>query len=225
MKWARTNFITLLIEESEVDRQLHPFSTTSISGSLIWDRRDDPFNPRKGYFLSFVLERAFPFLKSESDYLKSFIKYKQFIPIFSGVTFSATSRLGLGGGRQPIPIHERFFAGGSNSFRGEKFDELGPKDPVSQKPVGGEALFLLNFELTFPLILAIKDLSGALFYDKGNVFAEMKHFNLTALQDAVGIGIRYRTPLGPLRLEVAWNLDAAKGERKPLVFLTIGNVF
>jgi outer membrane protein insertion porin family len=225
MKWARTNFITLLIEESEVDRQLHPFSTTSISGSLIWDRRDDPFNPRKGYFLSFVLERAFPFLKSESDYLKSFIKYKQFIPVFSGVTFSATSRLGLGGGRQPIPIHERFFAGGSNSFRGEKFDELGPKDPVSQKPVGGEALFLLNFELTFPLILAIKDLSGALFYDKGNVFAEMKHFNLTALQDAVGIGIRYRTPLGPLRLEVAWNLDAAKGERKPLVFLTIGNVF
>jgi len=225
LRWAKTNFIDPPIEESEVDRQLRPFSATSISGSLIWDRRDDPFNPEKGSFLSFVLERAFPLLKSESNYLKSFIKYKQFIPVFSGVTFSATSRLGLGGGRKPIPIHERFFAGGSNSFRGARFDELGPKDPVSQKPVGGEALVLLNFELTFPLIPAIKDLSGALFYDKGNVFQKMTHFNLPALQDAVGIGIRYRTPLGPVRLEVGWNLDAENGETKPLVFFTIGNVF
>ena len=225
LRWARTNFFILLVEESEVDRQHRPFSATSISGSLIWDRRDESFNPEKGSFLSFVLERAFPLLKSESNYLKSFIKYKQFIPVFSGVTFSATSRLGLGGGRKPIPIHERFFAGGSNSFRGARFDKLGPKDPVSQKPVGGEALFLLNFELTFPLIPAIKDLSGALFYDKGNVFEKTTHFNLPALQDAVGIGIRYRTPLGPVRLELGWNLDAAKGERKPLVFITIGNVF
>jgi outer membrane protein insertion porin family len=225
MRWARTNFVILLIEESEVDRQDRPFSATSISGSLIWDRRDEPFNPEKGSFLSFVVERAFPLFKSESDYLKSFIKYKQFIPFFPGITFSATSRLGLGGGRKPIPVHERFFAGGSNSFRGERFDELGPKDPVSQKPVGGEALFLLNFELTFPLISGIKDLSGVLFYDKGNVFEEMKHFSMAALKDAVGAGIRYRTPLGSVRLEVGWNLDAENGETKPLVFITIGNVF
>ena len=225
MRWARTNFVILLIEESEVDRQHRPFSATSISGSFIWDRRDEPFNPEKGSFLSFVVERAFPLLKSDSNYLKSFIKYKQFIPVFSGVTFSATSRLGLGGGRKPIPVHERFFAGGSNSFRGARFDELGPKDPVSQKPVGGEALVLLNFELTFPLVSGIKDLSGALFYDKGNVFEETEHFSMAALKDAVGVGIRYRTPLGPVRLEVGWNLDAENGETKPLVFITIGNVF
>lgn len=132
---------------------------------------------------------------------------------------------GLGGGRKNIPIHERFFAGGSNSFRGEKFDKLEPKDPVSLKPVGGEALFLLNFELTFPLLSAIKDLSGALFYDKGNVFEKGKHFSLAGLQDAVGLGIRYRTPLGPVRLELGWNLDEPRGERKALVFITIGNVF
>jgi outer membrane protein insertion porin family len=225
MRWARTNFVILLIEESEVDRQLRPFSATSISGSFVWDKRDEPFNPRKGFFLSFVLERAFPLFKSKSNYLKSFIKYKQFIPIFSGITFSAASRLGLGGGRKPIPVHERFFAGGSNSFRGTRFDELGPKDPISLKPIGGEALLLLNFELTFPLIPAIKDLSGALFYDKGNVFEETKHFSMSALKDAVGVGIRYQTPLGPLRLEVGWNLDEESGETKPLVFITIGNVF
>ena len=84
---------------------------------------------------------------------------------------------------------------------------------------------MLNFALTFPLIPAIKDLSGALFYDKGNVFEETKHFRMSALKDAVGVGIRYRTPLGPLRLEVCWNLDDENGEAKPLVFITIGNVF
>jgi outer membrane protein insertion porin family len=225
LRWARTNFVILLIEESEVDRQDRPFSATSISGSLVWDRRDEPINPERGSFLSFVVERAFPLLKSESNYLKSFIKYKQFIPVFSRVTFSLASRLGLGGGRKPIPVHERFFAGGSNSFRGERFDELGPKDPVSLKPVGGQALLLLNFELTFPLISWVKDLSGALFYDKGNVFDETKHLSLADLKDAVGIGIRYRTPLGPIRLEVGWNLDAENGKAKPLVFITIGNVF
>jgi len=225
LRWARTNFVILLIEESEVDRQHRPFSAASVSGSFIWDRRNDPFHPEKGSFLSFVLERAFPLFQSESNYLKSFIKYQHFIPVLSRVTFSATSRFGLGGGKKPIPVHERFFAGGSNSFRGARFDELGPKDPVSQKPVGGQALFLLNFELTFPLIPAIKDLSGVLFYDKGNVFEKTANINLVALQDAVGIGIRYRTPLGPVRLELGWNLDAVEGERKPLVFITIGNIF
>jgi len=225
LRWARTNFVILLIEESEVDRQHRPFSAASVSGSFIWDRRNDPFYPEKGSFLSFVLERAFPLFQSESNYLKSFIKYQHFIPVLSRVTFSATSRFGLGGGKKPIPVHERFFAGGSNSFRGARFDELGPKDPVSQKPVGGQALFLLNFELTFPLIPAIKDLSGVLFYDKGNVFEKTANINLVALQDAVGIGIRYRTPLGPVHLELGWNLDAVEGERKPLVFITIGNIF
>jgi outer membrane protein insertion porin family len=225
LRWARTNFVILLIEESEVDRQHRPFSAASVSGSFIWDKRNDPFYPEKGPFLSFVLERAFPLFKSESNYLKSFIKYQHFIPVLSRVTFSATSRFGLGGGKKPIPVHERFFAGGSNSFRGARFDELGPKDPVSQKPVGGQALFLLNFELTFPLIPAIRDLSGVLFYDKGNVFEKTADINLRSLQDAVGVGIRYRTPLGPVRLEVGWNLDAVEGERKPLVFITIGNIF
>ncbi len=225
LRWARTNFVILLIEESEVDRQLRPFSAASVSGSFIWDKRNDPFHPEKGFFLSFVLERAYPVFKSESNYVKSFTKYQHFIPVFSRVNFSVTSRFGLGGGAKPIPVHERFFAGGSNSFRGERFDELGPKDPVSQKPVGGQALFLLNFELTFPLIPAIRDLSGVLFYDKGNVFERAADLNLRALQDAVGIGIRYRTPLGPVRLEVGWNLGAVEGERKPLVFITIGNIF
>ena len=225
LRWTTTTLYNLKIEESAVDREHSPYSAASISESFIWDRRDDPFNTSKGNFFSFVLERAYPLFGAKSDYIKSFIKYQHFIPLFSRVTFSATSRIGWGGGKLAIPIHERFFAGGSNSFRGERFDELGPKDPVSGNPIGGDALFLLNFELTFPLISSIKDLSGALFYDKGNVFDMPKHFNFPALQDAVGFGARYRTPLGPVRFEIGWNLSGPSERRRPIGFITIGNVF
>ena len=206
LMWAETTLVDLQIEPNEVDRQFFPYSKTSISGSFIWDRRNDPFNPERGSFFSCALERAFPLLKEESDYIKTFIKFQQFVPILSGTTFSLTSRLGLGGGETDIPIHERFFAGGSNSFRGERFDELGPVDEDSMKPIGGESLLLLNLELTFPLFSSLKDLRAAVFYDVGNVFEKSDDLSLKSLENAVGFGIRYRTPLGPVRLELAWNL-------------------
>ncbi|MBD3413281.1 MAG: BamA/TamA family outer membrane protein [Candidatus Aminicenantes bacterium] len=223
LRFARTSLFELKISESEVDRQFFPFSATSISGSLIWDQRDDSFNPETGYFASAVLEWAYPLFHAESDYLKLFTKYQQFLRIMPKVTFSFTSRLGLGKGR--MPIHERFFAGGSNSYRGTPFDELGPKDPVSLQPVGGKALFLMNFELWFPVISYLKDLYGAVFYDKGNLFYKRSLFDLMDLQDTLGFGLRYTTPLGPLRLELAWNFDAPSDKKQPLVIVAIGHVF
>lgn len=223
LRYARTTLFELRISESEVDRQHFPFSTTSLSGSFIWDRRDDPFNPEKGHFFSSVLEWAYPLFNAESDYQRTFSKYQQYIPLIPDVTFITTTRLGLGRGR--MPIHERFFAGGSNSFRGVEFDGLGPKDPDSLKPVGGKALVLFNFELTFPILSKVKNLYAALFYDLGNVFERRKQVSLGAFQNAVGFGLRYRTPFGPIRFELGWNLNAPVGERKPLIFITIGDVF
>jgi outer membrane protein insertion porin family len=210
-------------DPSEIDRRFYPFSTTSISGSYIWEKRDDPFNPTKGFFFSTALEWAFPYFKAESDFLKMFNKFQYHVSIIPGLTLASTTRLGLAKGR--VPIYERFFAGGSSSFRGAEFDELGPKDPDSGKPVGGKALLLFNFELTFPVISTLKDLYGSVFYDKGNVFSTRKRLSLAGLQDALGLGLRYRTPLGPVRLEIAWNLDAPTGEKNILGFITIGNVF
>lgn len=223
LRLARTTLVELDISESEVDRQYFPFSTTSISGSFIWDKRDDPFNPEKGHFFSSVLEWAYPLFNAESDFLKTFTKFQHFVPILPDVTFNTTIRLGLGRGR--MPIHERFFGGGSNSFRGAEFDELGPEDPDSLKPIGGKALILFNFELTFPLLSAFKNLFGTVFYDKGNVWERRKQVNLASFEDALGLGLRYRTPLGPIRLELGWNLDAPQGEKKILGFITIGHVF
>ena len=220
---SRTKLTYLEIAESEVDRQLQPYSTALVSGSVIWDRRDDTFNPARGFFLSFVVERAYPVFKIESDYVKSFLKFQHYYPVLTRLNFSTTVRLGLGMGRMPVP--ERFFAGGSNSFRGETFDQLGPKDPDTEMPVGGKAMFLVNLEMKFPLSSVLKDLSGAVFYDLGQVFSKRKDFGLFDLRGALGCGLRYRTPLGPLRFDMGWAIDTPKKKGRPLLFITIGNMF
>ncbi len=208
---------------SDIDRPFFPFSTTAISGSYIWESRSDPFNPSSGFFFSSVLEWAFPYFGTESDFFKTFNKFQVFTPIVPHLILGTTVRLGLAKGR--VPIHERFFAGGSNSFRGVGFDELGPKDPVSEKPVGGKALLLFNIELTFPLIPKFENLYGTVFFDKGNVFERRKQVSLAGLRNAAGLGVRYKTPLGPIRFELGWNLDPIPGEKKFIGFITIGNVF
>jgi outer membrane protein insertion porin family len=124
-----------------------------------------------------------------------------------------------------MPIHERFFAGGSNSFRGEYFDELGPKDPFSGQPVGGKLLALMNFELTVPFLINLPNLSWLLLYDVGNVFSSRSDFKLSNIEHALGFGLRYLTPLGPLRLEVGLNLNAPGGVRKVIPFISVGNMF
>jgi len=220
---SRTRLTYLDIMESEVDRQLLPYSTAMVSGSFMWDRRDDTFNPEKGFFMSVVGEWAYPVFGTESDYLKTFFKFQYYYPIRPRVNFNTTFRLGLGRGKIPVP--ERFFAGGSNSFRGETIDRLGPKDPLSNQPVGGKALFLVNMELIFPLFQSLQNLSGAVFYDLGQVFSNRSDFSLFTFRGALGFGLRYRTPLGPVRFDMGWNADEPGKKKKPLVFITIGNIF
>lgn len=223
LRWASTTLTFLNFPENQVDRQHFPFSATSISESVIRDRRDDAFNPERGSFFSGVLEWAYPLFGVESNFLKGNLKYQRFWPVFRQWSFSLTARGGLGMGK--IPIHERFFAGGANSFRGQPFDRLGPEDASSRMPVGGKALLVFNFELRFPLFPTVPNLSGAVFYDKGGVFRERSDFDLTKLEDAVGVGFRYRTPLGPLRIDLGWNFNPPAGRKQPIVFITIGNVF
>ena len=224
LSWTRTVLTKLEIPESDVDRRFQPYSTALAAVSLIRDHRDDTLNPEKGYFLSWVGQLASPILGTESDYWKTFVKFQYFRTAFSRLHFGLTLRLGLGHGKISIP--ERYFAGGANSFRGEEFDMLGPKAPDGN-PLGGQALFLLNLEAGFPLIPAMKDLSGVGFFDLGNVFAQVKDFRVADLESAVGFGLRYKTPLGPVRFELAWKLGAPDSTRghKPLILITIGNVF
>jgi outer membrane protein insertion porin family/translocation and assembly module TamA len=219
-------YIDLGNPPENIDRRFQPYSAALASLSLSWERRDDTLNPAKGYFFNVTGEWGFPVFGMESDYQKIFLKSQLFRPLASGLNLGLTARLGLGNGLRNLP--ERFFAGGSNTFRGEEFDMLGPLDPTTLKPYGGEAVFLVNTELAYALFPSWKEFRLAAFFDLGNVYGSLKAFRPLDLQGAAGAGIRYQTPLGPVRVEVAWKLwgfDAQDKKGRPLIFLTIGNIF
>ncbi len=117
-----------------------------------------------------------------------------------------------------IPIPERFFAGGADTLRGFSLNQAGPRDPLTGFPVGGDALLINNVELRFPLIGA--NIGGVFFDDLGNVFtnfhgllhaltrlSEPSTTDLNYLSDDVGFGLRYKTPVGPVRLDFGYNLN------------------
>jgi outer membrane protein assembly factor BamA len=137
----------------------------------------------------------------------------------------------LFGKDQVIPLPERFLAGGSNTLRGFAINQAGPRDPATGAPVGGDALFINNLELRTPSVslpLLGNNMGFVVFHDAGNVFATptdlVKGFshlsqdtshctvgsvscNFNYLSQNVGAGIRYHTPIGPLRFDVGYNLN------------------
>jgi len=210
----------------DIDRRFRPYSAALVSLSMSWERRDDTLNPTKGKFYSTVVEVGLPLFGTESDYQKIFLKGQIFRPITSGLNLGLTGRVGLGNGLIHLP--ERFFAGGSNTFRGEEFEMLGPLDPATLNPYGGEAVVLVNTELTILPFPAWKEFRLATFFDLGNVYEKLSDMLPVDLLGAAGAGIRYRTPLGPVRVEIAWKLwgfDVQDRKGHPLIFLTIGNIF
>jgi outer membrane protein insertion porin family len=210
----------------DIDRQFLPYSASLASVSMNWERRDDTLNPTRGWFASAVAEVGVPIFGTESDYQKLFLKGQYFRPLTSFLNLGLTGRLGLGNGLSHLP--ERFFAGGSNTFRGEEFELLGPIDASTLKPYGGEAVELVNAELIWTVFPAWREFRLASFFDLGNVYESLKDFRPFGLEGAVGAGLRYRTPLGPVRVEIAWKLwgfDVQDHKGHPLVFLTIGNIF
>ncbi len=122
-----------------------------------------------------------------------------------------------------IPISERYFAGGANSHRGFPFNQAGPRDPATGFPIGGGAQFLNSLELRFPLVGV--NIGGVLFHDAGNVYSrparisfrggqgvravedDHKEFDFDYMVHAVGFGIRYRTPIGPVRMDLAYSVN------------------
>lgn len=137
---------------------------------------------------------------------------------------AALSEQGLGSELRPdprIPLSERYFGGGANSHRGFAFNQAGPRDPATGFPLGGGSQFLNSLELRFPLVGA--EFSGVLFHDAGNVYSRpgrisfrtsqavrtaregSQEFDFDYMVHAVGLGIRYRTPIGPVRLDLAYS--------------------
>ncbi len=223
LKWYRTTLKELDVSESGVDRLDIPFDTTAFSLVYVIENRDDPFNPREGEFFTSNLKIGFPLLEKDYTFFKFLWGYQKNFKFLKNGSFSFSVRNGFAAG--DMSITERFFAGGLYSFRGTYNDRLGPIDPFTQEPRGGNAMVLFNLEATFPLVLVpIEDLYYCFFADVGNIFWRASDFDINKMERAIGFGIKYKTPLGPLRLDFGFNLRE-KAEHNFLVHIGIGNVF
>ena len=139
-----------------------------------------------------------------------------------------------------LPVQERFFLGGINTIRGFRNFTISPRDrdPVTGELLGllgGNKEYFLNFELIFPLYDPV-EMKGLLFFDAGNVFAfgerdqrgktfEGRNFELAHLRTSVGFGLRFATPIGPIRVEVGFPINRKPGDRTFVPHFTLGVVF
>ena len=117
---------------------------------------------------------------------------------------------------------ERFYLGGGSSLRGFAFQGLGPVSRAHGEPVGGTSLLETSAELRFPIRAS---LSGVAFADAGSLDLEPHRWSLGDVVVSLGTGLRYRTPLGPVRIDVAFPIDAPSAAHVSRVFLSIGQSF
>lgn len=181
---------------------------SAISGQLTQDTRDNIYNPRMGYILNGGVEDAGGIFGGDKNYVKGTATAAFYHTFFDKFVMELKARAGWAtayGSSDEVPIYERFYAGGANTIRGYKERKVGPRDTGSDEPIGGDALFIGNAEVTFPVYEKI--LKGAIFFDFGNVWADTKDFLIGGgYKSGAGIGIRVNTPVGPFRLDWGYPL-------------------
>ena len=212
----------------------------SLMPGFVYDRRDDPIEPTRGWNLQGSLERAFEAFAADAEFTKIFAQ---------GTGYLALGRLGLivlsarGGYLIPlaepedpelekidaVPASELFYAGGRTSHRAFERDLLGVpgqtlsiqpgEDPV---PLGGGMLAILNLEWRFPIAGPV---GGTLFVDGGNLWREARDFDASQSRWGAGVGVRYLSPIGPLRAEIGWKLEREPWESPYVWFVSLGNPF
>jgi outer membrane protein insertion porin family len=191
---------------SEIGREDEPRNLSTFSAVYINDTRDNYLDPQRGFLTSTDLSLTTKLLGS-NNYVSLYTQNSYYRGLPASLLFALGMRLGVAvpyGGDKEIPISERYYAGGASSLRGFETDLAGPLDPVTDKPVGGNALLIGNVELRFPF-LRIAKIAG--FYDVGNVFKTFRGINTNDMSHTLGIGLRVRTPLGPVRVDYGFNLN------------------
>jgi outer membrane protein assembly factor BamA len=195
-----------------------------LTTSGLADRRNDPFDPNRGWFASANLELSRPSLGSDISFLKGFLQYYHFVPVRRGMVLASAARVGLARtfeGEVLIPS-ERFFAGGANSVRGYREDDLGARDPVFGDALGGQALLVLNEELRFPIY---RWLRGVGFVDVGNIYPEVGDLSFSDLQVGVGAGVRLDTPVGLFRIDLGIPANPREIDPAWRVYFGLGHAF
>jgi len=196
---------------------------SELSSQLVWDSRDDKLDPLRGIYSSLSLTYSPEALGSDLTYYRVFSQFSFYQRLFPGATWASNLRFGLSNAFDQVLIpSKRFFAGGGNSVRGFRQDQIGPRDPFLDEPEGGEGVMILNQEMRFSLSPWLK---AVIFYDAGNVYGELGDFAPFKLRHSLGLGIRLASPVGLLRLDYGRNLRPRPGEPRGALFFSIGQAF
>ena len=230
--------------QPEIDRLFPQVRISSVASSLIRDTRNDLLDPTTGVLIGADAELAARRIGSEVGFLKTFLQGFAYRRVRSSpAVIVLGGRLGLAtgfpravtGDNEPtivldeLPASERFFAGGDTTVRGFTLDRLGTPETIDQDgfPTGGNGLIVLNVEARVP----IRGGLGAVgFIDAGNVWRLVSDVDLSQMRGAVGFGLRYRSPVGPIRVDLGFKLDrrmlpSGEHERPTALHISLGQAF
>ena len=213
---------------------------STLAANFTRDTRDNPLDAHKGMLQSVELDFNATKLGSSVNFARLTAQAAYYRPTFHNIVWANSIRIGLA---QPfansfVPLSEAFFTGGGNTLRGYPLDGAGPQRPVQvcstgsstdcsyiQVPSGGNELLLLNSEARIPVPLK-QGLGLVVFYDGGNVFPTVGFHDFTSLySNNVGLGLRYATPVGPVRIDIGHNLNPVPGIKSTQYFVSIGQAF
>lgn len=216
---------------------------------LFRDTRNHPFDPTRGSMQDLSVEVAG--LGGDAQFIKAESRARWFVPMwrsdaFGEFTYSTGWNFGYGigyGGARDLPLFERYFPGGINTVRGYRIRSMGPRVPVfdqalsdsancpggekncariiNQDVIGGSSQLIVNNEIIFPLVQAL-GLKGVIFFDAGNAFSASNGIDFNEMRLAAGAGIRWLSPIGPLRIEVGIPLNDRPGDDLETVQFSFG---
>ena len=240
-----------------VDRLFPEVRLSTFSAGLVRDTRTDPLEPAGGSLLAVDVEASSRLIGSAVGFAKTVLQGFYYRQLPGEAVFAAGARLGLARSftttfieattlvltdagvpmRQTVarrtfshslPASERFFAGGDSTVRGFALDRLGDESTIGANgfPTGGNAMIVLNSELRMPVFGPVQVVG---FLDAGNVIDRVSNFDMARIRTAAGFGVRYRSPIGPIRVDLGFKLDrrefAGERERLTALHLSIGQAF
>jgi outer membrane protein insertion porin family len=238
--FQRTNLSNITIPDLVLPQDQR-VRTSTFSVEFVHDTRDQPLDAHHGVFQTASFGVTPTALGSSANFTRFLGQTAFYRPVRPWLVWANNFRLGLASpfSNSRVPLSEEFFSGGADSLRGFPINGAGPQRPVTvcsnpadastcsliSVPVGGHMLAIVNSEARFPIPLK-EGLGGVIFYDGGNVYSNINLHQFTSnFTHSVGFGLRYHTPLGPIRFDVGHNLNAPPGVNSWQYFVTLGQAF
>jgi outer membrane protein insertion porin family len=200
--------------------------TSSVTLGVERDSKDRPWGTRSGSYNKLSFEYAGSPLGGDVYFNRYEFVTQWFFPWRWDTSFMAGGRWGLVEQREggKLPAYQKYRIGGISTVRGYDYESISPVDPATGDKIGGEKLMVYNFEFRFPL-LKEQGVIGVVFFDAGNVYTKDEGWGFSDMPRSVGAGIRWYSPLGPLRLEYGYILNRRPEDSTGGIEFQIGGTF